>query len=131
MARPRFHSQTESVMIHSSSSIATSTTVTTATSGVGGTGLLQSQTNQQQNNNHFINLMPVKDKNTNGRSAGNNNKSVLDELDDDIIPVKEELPARGSNANTTASSSSNTNNIGADKDVLIIDKDIDDKLKST
>lgn len=89
MARPRFHSHTESLRSPH--------------------GALQS-----------FNLLPVKD--TNGRSG----KLAIDE--DDIIPVKE-TTAPLSPASSTTSTVSSASTV-KEKDVVIADKDFDDKLKS-
>jgi hypothetical protein len=115
MARPRFHSHTESLM-RSGAQHTTST--------IGG----------MQN----FNSWPVKDTTgRNGNSSGNNNQISIDE--DDIIPVKEVAPlsvsstvVATSSCNSSLSSSLLTNKVvvPAEKDILIVDKDFDDKIKS-
>lgn len=106
MARPRFHSQTESL---------------TRSSGQNNSGLAL------QN----FNLLPVKD--TNGRNGGSgNNKTAIEE--DDIIPVKEAPLSVSSTVVATSSSSSLPPSskivLPAEKDILIVDKDFDEKIKS-
>lgn len=112
MARPRFHSHTESLMRSG-----VQHTTSTATAGlVGG----------MQN----FNSLPVKDTNgRNGNSSGVNNKIAIEE--DDIIPVKEVAPLSVSSTVVAASPCPPLPaKIAAEKDIVIIDKDFDDKIKS-
>lgn len=106
MARPRFHSQTESL---------------TRTSGQNSGVVLQN-----------FNSLPVKDTNgRNGQNGGSgNNKTAIEE--DDIIPVKEGPLSVSSTIVATSSSNSLPSKIvlPAEKDILIVDKDFDEKIKS-
>ncbi|KAI9561005.1 hypothetical protein GHT06_011961 [Daphnia sinensis] len=109
MARPRFHSHTESLM---RSGVQHTTSTTTA----GG----------MQN----FNSLPVKDTNgRNGNSSGVNNKIAIEE--DDIIPVKEVAPLSVSSTVVAASPCPPLPaKTAAEKDIVIIDKDFDDKIKT-
>ena len=115
MARPRFHSHTES--------------------------LVRSGAQQQQHSGlglQNFNLLPVKDTNGRNGSTSGNNKIAIEE--DDIIPVKEApLSAPPTVVATTNISNSCSSPpqvpskqqiIPAEKDILILDKDFDDKIKS-
>lgn len=112
MARPRFHSHTESL--------------------VRGSG--QNASLGLQN----FNLLPVKDTNgrngTNSNNNSGNNKMAIEE-DDDIIPVKE-APLSVHPTVVATSSSTLTSPVPSkvvlppEKEILIVDKDFDDKIKS-
>lgn len=110
MSRPRFHSHTESLVRSGAQQ--------QQQQQLGGLGL--------QN----FNLLPVKD--TNGRNGSSGNKKIaIDE--DDIIPVKEApLSAPPTVVASTNSSPvpSRQQVIPAEKEIIIVDKDFDDKIKS-
>jgi hypothetical protein len=119
MARPRFHSHTESLM----RSGAQHTTTSSSSSMTGG---LQN-----------FNSLPVKDtngRNGNSTSGGNNNNRISIE-EDDIIPVKEVATLSTVPSAVVATSSSScpplpAKVVPAEKEILIVDKDFDDKIKS-
>jgi hypothetical protein len=115
MARPRFHSHTESLM----RSGAQHTTTSSSSSMTGG---LQN-----------FNSLPVKDtngRNGNSTSGGNNNRISIEE--DDIIPVKEVATLSVPSAVVATSSCPPlpAKVVPAEKEILIVDKDFDDKIKS-
>jgi hypothetical protein len=115
MARPRFHSHTESLMRSGAQH---------ATSPTAGAGLIAGLQN--------FNSLPVKDTNgRNGNSSGNNNRMSIEE--DDVIPVKEVAPLSVPPAAVAASSCPPLPAkviVPAEKEILIVDKDFDDKIKS-
>ena len=86
---------------------------------------------------HNFNSLPVKDTNgRNGNSCGNNKRISIEE--DDIIPVKEvaslSVPSTvvaTSSSNTAPPPASKVVAPGDKKDIVIVDKDFDDKIKST
>ncbi len=95
----------------------TSSSMTTTGAGMGG---LQN-----------FNSLPVKDTNgRNGNSSGNNNRISIEE--DDIIPVKEVAPLSVPSAVVATSSCPPlpAKVVPAEKEILIVDKDFDDKIKS-
>ena len=123
MARPRFHSHTDSLMRSNN----------TQSSALG----LQN-----------FNLQPVKD--TNGRNGNTTTTTTTKKIitattttttagvaieEDDIIPVKEVAAVSPVSTTVAASSASllppsKSSALTAEKDVIILDKDFDDRIKS-
>jgi hypothetical protein len=80
-----------------------------------------------------FNSLPVKDtngRNGNSTSGGNNNRISIEE--DDIIPVKEVATLSVPSAVVATSSCPPlpAKVVPAEKEILIVDKDFDDKIKS-
>lgn len=80
-----------------------------------------------------FNSLPVKDTNgRNGNSTSGNNNQRISIEEDDIIPVKEVTPLSVPSAVVATSSCPPlpAKVVPAEKEILIVDKDFDDKIKS-